>query len=55
MPAASKASLIAIRVFVCPEGTPLMTSSRLIVALPIPEFVAKSCDDQRSKARAALI
>ena len=46
---------MAIRVFVCTEGTPFITSNRLIVALPMPEFVAKSCDDQRNKARAALI
>jgi hypothetical protein len=54
-PAASSASLIATRVRTCPEGTPSITSKRLIVALPTPEFCDKSVELHRSKALPARI
>jgi hypothetical protein len=54
-PASSRADLIAISVLVLPDGTPCITSKRLIVALPTPDFKARSFDDQRNMALAALI
>ena len=54
-PAASSASLIAIRVRTCPEGTPSMTSIRCKVAVPTPDAADKSAALQRNNALAARI
>lgn len=54
-PALSRASLIAMMVRTCPAGTPSITSSRLIVALPTPDCSDKFAELHLSKALAARI
>ena len=54
-PASSRAVFMARSVLTLPDGTPLITSILLMVALPIPECVARSPEDQRNKALAARI
>lgn len=54
-PAVSRATLIAMMVRTCPEGTPCMTSIRCRVAVPTPDAADKSAALHRSKALAARI
>lgn len=54
-PASSRAVFMAKSVLTLPEGTPSINSSRLIVATPIPDLIAKVSAVHRSKALAARI
>lgn len=54
-PAVSSASLIAMRVRTCAEGTPSMTSILCNVAVPTPDAADKSAALHRSSALAARI
>jgi hypothetical protein len=54
-PAASNAAFSANMVLTWPDGTPCIDSILLIVALPTPDFSAKSPELHRSNALAARI